>query len=76
MARLLTSRVWTEADIARLKELASQGASLTRASAALNRRMTSITKMARSHGLKFAGVRQQKATIRALDPNAAFSVGQ
>ncbi|QUS37850.1 hypothetical protein RPMA_02485 [Tardiphaga alba] len=76
MARLISSRVWTEADIARLKALALQGASLTRASAALNRRMTSVTKMARLHGVKFPGTRELKKAIRALDPNAAFSVGR
>jgi hypothetical protein len=35
--------------------------------------MASVTKKARLHGLQFAGTRQLKAKIRALDPEAAFS---
>lgn len=63
----MTNKSWTDADITRLKQLAAQGASLARASAAMNRRMASVTKMARVHGLKFAGPRELKAAIRALD---------
>lgn len=76
MATHVTKRSWTDADLEKLKELAAQGASLARASAALNRRMASVTKKARLHGLKFAGTRQLKAAIRALDPDAAFAVGR
>jgi hypothetical protein len=76
MASHVTNRSWTDADLARLKDLAAQGASLSRASAALNRRMASVTKKARLHGLKFAGTRQLKAKLRALDPDAVFAVGR
>jgi hypothetical protein len=71
-----TSRSWTEADIARLRELSAKGASLTRAAAALNRKTNSVAKIARMHGISLAGTRQLKAAIRALDPKAAFSVGR
>jgi hypothetical protein len=70
-----TKRSWTDADIARLRELSAKGASVARAAAALNRKMTSVTKMARLHGIPLAGTRQLKAAIRALDPAAAFSSG-
>jgi hypothetical protein len=72
----VTSRSWTLADVTRLKELAASGASVTRASAALNRKMTSVTKMARLHGIKLAGTRELKKAIRELDPDAAFSVSR
>ncbi|RYH67988.1 MAG: hypothetical protein EON54_03245 [Alcaligenaceae bacterium] len=70
----MTSRSWTEADIARLRELSAKGASVTRAAAALNRKTTAVTKLARMHGIPLAGTRQLKATLRALDPKAAFSL--
>ena len=69
----VTIRSWTETDIARLRTLSSQGASTIRAAAALNRKTTSVAKMARLHGIALAGTRQMKATIRSLDPEAAFS---
>ena len=69
-----TSISWTDADLARLKELSAKNASAMRAAAALNRSLSSVKRMARIHGLPLAGTRQMRAAIRALDPNAAFSV--
>jgi hypothetical protein len=68
-----TKRSWTDADIARLRDLSAKGASIARAAAALNRKMTSVTKMARLHGIPLAGTRQLKAAIRELELNAAMS---
>jgi hypothetical protein len=68
-----TSRSWTENDIARLRQLSLEGASIVRAAAALNRRTTSVARMARLHGISLAGTREMKAAVRALDPRAAFS---
>lgn len=61
-----TSRSWTESDLIRLRELSEQGASIARAAAALNRKTTAVTKVARQHGITLAGTRQMKAAIRAL----------
>ncbi len=61
-----TSRSWTEADIARLKQLSDAGATVARAAAALNRKTTAVMKVAKRHGLQLIGTRQAKATIRAL----------
>lgn len=58
------SRQWTEAEIARLRELAAKGATVLRASAALSRSSSSVTKMARTLGLELAGVRAAKAINR------------
>lgn len=68
----LTSRSWTDDDIQRLKELSTAGASLMRAAAALNRKSTSVAKIARQHGIKLAGTRQTKAAVRSLDEKASF----
>ena len=70
----VTSKSWTEADFAKLRELSAKGASVTRAAAALNRSVTSVVKAAKLHGITLARTRQLKAAIRALDPEAAFSV--
>lgn len=43
-------RQWTEGDIQRLKELTAKGASAIRVSAALNRSLSSVKKMARQLG--------------------------
>lgn len=63
----MTSRSWTDSDIARLKQLAAQGASINRAAAALNRKTAAVTRFARRNGIDLAGTRQLKAAIRALD---------
>ena len=62
----ITSRSWTETDIARLIELSRTGASVTRASAALNRKMLAVRIIARREGLPLVGLRQSKAAIRRL----------
>lgn len=63
----VTSRSWTEADIARLKKLASEGASINRAAAALGRNTGAIRKQCHTHGFALMGTLQAKAAIRALD---------
>lgn len=63
----VTSRSWTDADIERLRTLSAAGASISRAAAALHRRMTAVQKIARVHKLPLVGIRQAKATIRQLD---------
>lgn len=70
MAGHVTNRSWTDEDIARLRKLSEQGASLMRAAAALNRRTTSVAKVARRHGIALAGTRELKAAIRALAQEA------
>jgi hypothetical protein len=63
---LVTSRSWTDADIQRLKELSIEVASVTRAAAALNRKMTAVQKVARKHDIRLVGTRQAKAALRAI----------
>lgn len=70
MVGRVTNRSWTDDDILRLRKLSEQGASLTRAAAALNRRTTSVAKVARQHGMALAGTRELKAAIRALEQQA------
>jgi orotate phosphoribosyltransferase len=67
----ITSRSWTEADVARLKKLADEGATVNRAAAALNRKTDAVKKQCRAHGLTLVGTRQAKAAIRALDERAS-----
>ena len=59
------TRPWNEAELIRLRALAASGASAARASSALGRKMTSVTKMARKLGLHFAGVRELKAASKS-----------
>lgn len=63
----VTSRSWTEADIAKLRRLSAEGASVNRAAAALNRKTTAVAKIARRLGITLAGTRQLKAAIRELE---------
>lgn len=56
----------TDEDIARLIALAKQGASASRASAALNRARGSVVKKAREPGLALPGVREAKAKAREM----------
>lgn len=60
----LTKRSWTPDDIARLKALAQAGASPARISAALNRSMISVQKLARKLGVRIRSVREFRAQIR------------
>jgi hypothetical protein len=73
MASHPTSRSWTTADIAKLRELSGKGASIARAAAALNRKTSAVAKIARREGIVLAGTRKLKAEIRALDSLAAFA---
>jgi hypothetical protein len=73
MTARVTRLSWTEAEIARLEELSSKGASVLRAAAALNRSTASVKRVATLHGLRLAGIRETKAAVRALDPEAAFA---
>lgn len=66
MARPIT-RKWTDEDIGRLIELSEQGSSLIRAAGALNRNTASVQKMARQLGRHFPGVRETKASLRAIN---------
>jgi hypothetical protein len=68
-----SSRIWTAEDIARLRLLSEEGASVARAAGALNRKTTAIAKVAKQHGIVLAGTRQLKAAIRALDSKASFT---
>ncbi|WP_398472929.1 hypothetical protein [Tardiphaga sp.] len=68
----ITSRSWTDQDIARLQQMAAEGASILRAAAALKRNTSSVAKLARRHGIKLVGTRQLKAQIRELDKKALF----
>jgi hypothetical protein len=65
MPRRPLTRQWTENDIAKLTRLSEGGATLARASAALNRNSNSVQKKARELGLRFAGPREVRASLRA-----------
>jgi len=62
----VTSRSWTEADIARLKKLSEEGATVARAAAALNRKTEAVKKKCRLHGFNLVGTREAKAEVRRL----------
>ena len=66
MARRPITSPWTPEQDERLRLLAEQKATATRASASLNRPMASIRIRARKLGLSFPGIRELKAKIRAL----------
>ena len=63
------SRVWTDSDLEKLRALHAAGASLMRASVALNRPSASVKKRARELGLHFAGIREVRREIRAREPS-------
>lgn len=63
----VTSKSWTETDIARLKKLEEEGASVNRAAAALNRKTEAVKKVCRVYGISLVGTREAKAAIRRLD---------
>lgn len=60
----MTSKSWTEDDIARLAQLSNDGATVIRAAAALNRKMSSVKIFARRHGLPLIEIRQAKRNAR------------
>ena len=66
MARRPITSPWTPEQDERLKLLAAQKATATRASAALNKPISSVRIRARKLGLSFPGIREMKAKIRAL----------
>lgn len=66
----VTSRSWTDADIARLRKFSDEGASVNRAAAALNRKTEAVKKVCRVHGFTLVGTRQAKAAIRKLEVGA------
>jgi hypothetical protein len=62
MAKL--NQPWTSEDVAKLMVLASAGATLLRASAALRRPSSSVTGKAKELGQSFPGVRGVRALLR------------
>jgi hypothetical protein len=72
--RQLSTRAWTDEDIARLKRLSDEGATVNRAAAALNRKTEAVKKVCRIQGFTLIGTRQAKAAIRALDERSASVV--
>jgi hypothetical protein len=59
-------RPWTPSDDEELRRLASVGATVLRATAALNRRSQTVRKRASELGLKLVGMREAKRRIRVL----------
>jgi GcrA cell cycle regulator len=57
---MMTSPIWDEEQIERLKQMASSGASILRISAALRRNVTSVQVKARKLGIPFVGMREAK----------------
>jgi hypothetical protein len=71
MPRRPLTRQWTDEEVAKLTRLLESGATLARASGALNRNGSSVQKKARELGLKFPGVRAVRASLResgAIEP--------
>ncbi|QUS42069.1 hypothetical protein RPMA_27040 [Tardiphaga alba] len=67
----VTSRSWTDADIADLSKFSDEGATVNRAAAALNRKAEAVKKVCRVHGFTLIGTRQARAAIRKLEAAAA-----
>jgi hypothetical protein len=59
-------RPWTPSDDEELRRLASVGATVLRATAALNRRSQTVKKRAAELGLKLVGMREAKRRVRVL----------
>lgn len=60
--------VWTENDLAKLLRLSEAGATLMRASAALDRPSSSVQRKARELGFKLPGLRDVRSDLRASNP--------
>ena len=73
MARRPITSPWTPELDERLRALAAQKTTAIRASAALNRPVSSVRIRARKLGLSFPGVREMKARIKALTEAAIRS---
>jgi 3-deoxy-D-manno-octulosonate 8-phosphate phosphatase KdsC-like HAD superfamily phosphatase len=59
-------RPWTSGDDEELRRLASLGATVLRATAALNRRSQTVKKRASELGVKLVGMREAKRRVRVL----------
>ena len=59
-------RPWSENDDETLRRLATEGATVLRATAAMGRRSQIIKKRAAELGLKLIGMREAKRRVRAL----------
>lgn len=60
------SRKWSAAEDEELRRLAGTGATLLRATAALNRRGNIVRKRAKELGLHFVGMREARRRVRLL----------
>jgi hypothetical protein len=58
------TKLWTEADTAKLKSL--DGQSALRASAALGRSLATVKKKARLHGVTLVGARESRVKVREV----------
>jgi hypothetical protein len=67
MARRPLTRPWSAEELARLIELADSGATVTRASAVLGRRLNSVQEKARRLGKPLIGTLAQRAAMRPPD---------
>jgi hypothetical protein len=65
MPRAPAIRKWTDDDLAKLRQLFEQDATLLRAAAALRRATGSVQKKAKELGLLFPGTRAVRAGLRA-----------
>jgi hypothetical protein len=64
----ITKNSWKTEEEDLLRTLAAKGATVMRASAALNRPSGVVSKKARDMGLALVGVRQIRAAMRAAEP--------
>ncbi|MET1047920.1 MAG: hypothetical protein ABWX70_14695 [Hyphomicrobium sp.] len=60
-------RPWSPSDDEELRRLASLGATVLRATAALNRRSQTVRKRANELGVQLVGMREAKRRVRVLD---------
>jgi hypothetical protein len=70
MVETMRYKPWTDEEVARLIELAENGATVTRAAGALGRSMASVEVKARSFGKPLLGIRRIRASIRNADEDA------
>jgi hypothetical protein len=68
-------RAWTAADFERLKRLHAEGASVARATVALQRSKSHLRAKARELGLSFATVRERRARHRENEAMARRRAG-
>jgi hypothetical protein len=65
MSKRPLTRKWTTAELDRLDSLITSGATAMQAAAALNRKMASVQKKARSLGKTLPGIQKVRAGLRA-----------